>query len=101
MRSLTLKNIISLFFLFSFLLIRVADLHAFSHFSDDIGVECELCEIIITHHQFTPFSNHDVESFEYKPFIVCYKETTNFNYTTLNNCITLPKTVYNKPPPSC
>lgn len=101
MRSLSLKNIISLFFVFSFLLIRVADLHAFSHFSDDDGTDCELCELIITHNQFTPFSNHDVENFDYKLFIVCYKETTNSNYSALNSCITLPKTVYNKPPPSC
>ncbi len=48
------KNTITLFFLSAFLFLRVADLHAYAHISDNDTLQnCELCDFITHSNQST------------------------------------------------
>ena len=54
MQRPTVKNAISLFFLASFLLLRVGNLHAATHaFSDDDVQHCELCDLMARSNEAT------------------------------------------------
>ncbi|UZO79148.1 hypothetical protein NBT05_09205 [Aquimarina sp. ERC-38] len=98
------KNSITLFFLFAFLLLRIVNVHAFSHFVDEDGqddrLNCELCKIITTSHKLTPFTG-GTSTDSLQNMVLDYPEyQTNYYYQTSQFSITLPKSVYNKPPPS-
>ncbi|MBQ4822886.1 hypothetical protein [Aquimarina sp. MMG016] len=100
MRLNVSKNIISLFFVSAFLFLRVVNTHAFSHFSDDDHqTDCELCEIIITSNHFTPFTGDTLDEIKQKSATDYQEYAVNFGYETPEYCVTLPKSVYNKPPP--
>ncbi|MBQ4804612.1 hypothetical protein J8L88_17255 [Aquimarina sp. MMG015] len=96
------KNIISLFLVTTFLLLRVVSAHAFSHFSDDThpDTNCELCEIITASNQLTPFIGDTTEEIEQKSTADYQEHKVDFSYETSKYSITLPKSVYNKPPPT-
>ncbi len=101
MRMHICKNLISFFFLSSLLFLRIADAHAFSHFSDDNDqIDCELCDIITTSNQFTPIFEGSFIAEKPKHCEGFQVIQTNFCYETSQYSITLPKSVYNKPPPS-
>lgn len=95
------KNIISLFFVAAFILLRVVNLHTFSHFSDDDDhdTHCELCKIIISSNLLTPFIGDTFEETEQNALTDYQLYTANFGYETSEYSVTLPKSVYNKPPP--
>ncbi len=100
MRLNCCKNIISLFFVTAFVFLRVANAHAFSHFSDDDqDAHCELCEIIIISNQLTPFIGDTFEEIEQNSVTRDQEYTVDFGYETSEYCVTLPESVYNKPPP--
>ncbi|WP_106790780.1 hypothetical protein [Aquimarina sp. Aq78] len=100
MRMNIWKNIITLFFLSAFLFLRIVNVHAISHFSDDDDqIHCELCEIIAVSYKLTPFTDNTFVEVEQKPAIDFQEYKTNFCYETSQYCITLPKSIYNKPPP--
>ncbi len=92
------KNI-SLFFLLAFLFIRIADLHSYSHFSDDDLTHCELCEIIITSNQFTPLLDSPFIEEKTHQDVVFHVIKVDLRYKTPYYSITQPEIVYNKPPP--
>jgi len=96
-----LKNIISFFFIATFLFLRIVDVHSFSHFSadNDDKVLCELCEIIAASNKFTPFTNSTIDEVEQKTILVFPEYKTAFCYETSQYSITLPESIYNKPPP--
>ena len=78
-------------------------MHAFSHFIDDESqddlLNCELCEIITTSHKLTPFIN-STGTDTLQSIVFDYPEyQTNYHYQTSKFSITLPESVYNKPPP--
>ncbi|PKV48043.1 hypothetical protein ATE84_0026 [Aquimarina sp. MAR_2010_214] len=100
MRTDIWKNIISFFFVSTFLFLRIVDVHAFSHFSDDDQVHCELCEIITASNKLTPFTGSAFVEVEQKSIIDFPEYKTNFCYETSQYSITLPKSIYNKPPPT-
>ncbi len=95
------KNIGILFFLFAFLIIRIGNLHVFAHISDDDinQGDCELCEIIATSNDLTPFVNdvYVAATRRLENNISSYK--INFCYELSNYSITLPECIHNKPPP--
>ncbi|KAA1247899.1 hypothetical protein [Aquimarina sp. RZ0] len=95
------KNISILFFLSTFLFLRIGNFHVFSHISDDGDdqVHCELCEIIALSNDLTPFTNDVFEAVVQKPEIDISRYKTNFCYELSNYSITLPESIYNKPPP--
>ncbi|WP_109299372.1 hypothetical protein [Aquimarina sp. AU474] len=94
------KNIISIFFISTFLFLRIVDVHVLSHFSDDNDqVDCELCEIITVSNKLTPYiGNASIEVVQ-KTILGFPEYKTNFCYETSQYSITLPESVYNKPPP--
>jgi len=94
-------HIISLFFVTTFLLLRVVDIHSFSHFSDDNEdpISCELCEIISISNQYTPFTNTPFEDLTPEENQNFSELKIVFGYETSQFCITLPTSIYNKPPP--
>ncbi len=95
------KTILSLLFLGAFLFLRVANAHAFSHLGEDSGHEhCELCDIIITSQEITPFSGDLSSETETQEFVLINKEELNSEYDAPLHCIASPVAVYNKPPPS-
>ena len=101
MRLKIYKNTISLFLLSAFLFLRIVNVHAFSHFSDDDHqIDCELCEIIIVSHKLTPFTDTISVEVVQKSTIDFQERKTDFCYETSQYSITLPESVYNKPPPS-
>ncbi len=101
MRTNALKNIITLFLLATFLLLRMVNVHVFSHFFDDEHeVHCELCDIITVSNELTPFDNHATVTITRNSVTEFPVYKTNFCYETAQYSITLPKTVYNKPPPA-
>ncbi|MCK8521259.1 hypothetical protein M0D21_06765 [Aquimarina sp. D1M17] len=84
----------------AFLFLRIADIHAFSHFSDDDHqIDCELCEIITTSHKLTLFSGDVFVEEDQKSITVFPTYNIDFTYNTSKYSATLPKSVYNKPPP--
>ncbi|MBP2830860.1 hypothetical protein J8281_01570 [Aquimarina sp. U1-2] len=86
----------------TFLLLRIVDTHSFFHFSnDDISTHCELCDIALLSKQLTPFIKNDFFGSEQRS-ITNYQIQfyTIFCYETHQYSVTLPKSVYNKPPPS-
>jgi len=95
------RNITTLFFLSTFLFLRIGNLHVFSHFSDDSDdqVHCELCEIIAVSNDLTPFTNDVSVAVVPKLEINISKYKVNFCYELSNYSITLPESIYNKPPP--
>ena len=100
MRKSVGKNLISLLFLSAFLFLRVADTHAFSHFSDDeADTDCELCEIIIATQQLTPFLNQPADDADDNAIVFPESTITNQSYEEPRHLIVSPLTVYNKPPP--
>ncbi|WP_271783226.1 hypothetical protein [Aquimarina algiphila] len=100
MRINVLKNIISLFFVSAFLFLRIVDFHTYSHFSDDEDkLHCELCEIITTSHKLTPFTGNTFVEVEQKFTIYFPEHKTTFVYETSHYSVTLPESIYNKPPP--
>ena len=101
MRMNISKNIISLLFVSAFLFLRIVNAHAFSHFSDDEDqIHCELCEIIVVSHKLTPFTDSTFVDIAQKSTLDFQVYKTNFCYKTFQYCITLPESVYNKPPPT-
>ncbi|WP_131248817.1 hypothetical protein [Aquimarina atlantica] len=100
MRMNIWKNIITLFFLSTFLFLRIVNVHAISHFSDDDDqIDCELCEIIAVSYKLTPFTDSTLVEVEQKSAIDFHEYKINFCYETSQYSITLPKSIYNKPPP--
>ncbi|TPN82843.1 hypothetical protein [Aquimarina algicola] len=94
------KNKISLFIVLTFLLLRVVDAHAFSHFSDDSDqIHCELCEVILTSKHLTPLINDNFQGVEQKNVTNFQRHFISFCYETSQYCITLPESIHNKPPP--
>lgn len=97
------KNIITLFFLSAFLFLRIVDVHAFSHFIDDDSYDdqlnCELCEIIVVSHKVTPFINSNSNDLLLNNVLEYPDYQINYCYQTSKFSITLPESVYNKPPP--
>jgi len=94
------KNISILFFFLTFLIARIADAHAFTHFSDDDQVHCELCELIVVSSKITPVLDNVIVEIKPKSSTIITKININFDYKTSQYCITLPKYIYNKPPPA-
>ncbi|WP_103070290.1 hypothetical protein [Aquimarina sediminis] len=95
------KNIILLFLLSTFLFLRIVNVHAFSHSSDeDDQIHCELCEIITTSNELTPCVDSIFTEVEQKSRLNSYRYPANFCYETSQYCITLPTSIYNKPPPT-
>ncbi len=94
------KTIISLLFLSAFLFLRVANAHAFSHFSeDDIDTDCELCEIISVTQELTPFVDQSHEDTTPDHVVFLEINTQNLGYEEPRYLIVSPLSVYNKPPP--
>jgi len=102
MRTNIWKKSISLFFISSFLLLRIVDVHTISHFSDDDDdlISCELCEIISLSNEYTPVTNNTFDELEPKALHYFREFKTAFYYETSQYCITLPQSIHNKPPPS-
>ncbi|WP_025740655.1 hypothetical protein [Aquimarina pacifica] len=97
----TYKNIISLFFVLTFLLLRIVNLHAFSHFSnDDEQIHCELCDIITISHKIVPFASNTPVALVQETVLDTQDHRTDFFYETGGYSITLPKSIHNKPPPA-
>lgn len=95
------KNTSALVLLLVFLLLRIVNLHSFSHFADndDDRIHCELCDSIVVTQELTPFTKNTFVPLTEKTageFFVC---KTNFCYETSQHSITLPITICNKPPP--
>lgn len=99
MESKSLRNVLSLFLLTAFLFFKVADLHAFSHFSDDFeSHDCELCEISLDSQQFKPII-HSFDESEKKNDFFLKKNEINIGYKVPIFCIVYPSFIHNKPPP--
>lgn len=95
------KNSISIFFLASFLLLRVMSVHELSHvFSDSDAHYCEQCVLIANSHQGTPLDSGTVQTdfsfqnlFDWAPinrfelYSAPYQKTFTSDY------------FHNKPPP--
>ncbi len=96
------KNSILLFFLSTFLFLRIGNLHVFSHISDDSDdqLHCELCEIIAASNDLTPYTSDVFEAVVQNSEISISGHKANFCYEPSNYSITLPESVYNKPPPA-
>ena len=91
----------ALFFLLAFLFLRIADVHTYSHFSDDDELShCELCEMITTSNQFTPLLDGSFLEEKTQQCDSFQIIKVDFWYKTPNYCITQPETIFNKPPPS-
>ena len=96
------KNIISLFFLFTFLFLRIVNIHAITHsFSDEDAQDCELCDLITSSNQNTTLDvsstsitlpTCDLNSYELKNRFRCY---SNPEIKALHSSY-----FYNKPPPN-
>ncbi|WP_103863517.1 hypothetical protein [Aquimarina sp. I32.4] len=100
MRLKVRNTTISIIFLSTFLFLRIVNLHAFSHFSEeDETPHCELCEIIAASQQDIPFFDQAFVLPEQKPTMVLQKKERLCEYDTSHYCITLPRNIYNKPPP--
>ncbi|MDH7448156.1 hypothetical protein [Aquimarina sp. 2201CG14-23] len=94
------KNITILFFLLTFLVVRIVDAHSYTHFfDDDDQIHCELCEIIVASPKITPILNNTTVEIKPKSSMIITEVKVNFGYKTSQNCITLPKYILNKPPP--
>lgn len=95
------KNTSALVLLLAFLLLRIVNLHSFSHFSDndDDQTHCELCDIIVLTQELTPFTKSPFVAIAQKTARTFAIRKTNFSYETSQHSITLPITIYNKPPP--
>jgi len=103
MKTTKWKHIGSLFFLFTFLFLRIVDAHAFSHITNDDQEDqthCELCEIITVSNQLTPLIDNADSEIKPKPFIIVSDCKILIGYKTTDYSITLPKYIYNKPPPT-
>ncbi|MEL6812435.1 MAG: hypothetical protein AAFP76_13975 [Bacteroidota bacterium] len=100
MRNSINKSIISLLFLSAFLFLRVANAHAFSHFSDDADeAHCELCEIIVASQELTPFVGQASVEIGNDNAIFVENDQSNSGYVVPLQSIVYPDFVYNKPPP--
>ncbi len=97
-----MKNIVSLFFITTFLFLRIVDFHAISHFSDDNDdvIDCELCEIISISNEYTPVTNCTFDDSEQKVVTNFPEYNIHFCYETSSYSVTLPESFYNKPPPT-
>lgn len=94
------KNAIALLFILTFLFLRIVNAHAFSHFSgDEDQVHCELCEIIAVSAELTPCIGQEIPETKPKSFYNDKQYKINFGYKPTQYIITLPKSIYNKPPP--
>ncbi|TSE08103.1 MULTISPECIES: hypothetical protein [Aquimarina] len=99
MRRQVITNIITLLFTATFLVPRVANLHALSHLSDDDEpISCELCDIISNSHQFDLITN-DTYCFEDTQINIPSSFVIFTQYNTPKEKIASPISIYNKPPP--
>ncbi len=88
-------------FVLAFLLLRIVNVHDFVHFSEDEDqIHCELCDMVEVSHKITPFSSSTFIELEKKVDINFQELTTRFCYETSGYFITLPRGLYNKPPPT-
>ena len=96
------KHIGLLFFLFTFIVLRVGNFHVFSHLfdDDDHRIECKLCEVISESNDTTPFTAISIDIVVRKPQVQVSIRKDNFDYKPSNFSSTLPETVRNRPPPS-
>ncbi|WP_373519583.1 hypothetical protein [Pricia sp.] len=96
------KHSVSLFFLASFLLLRVVNVHEFSHiFSDSDAQHCEPCVLIAHGHQGTPLDMGTVQTdfslqgpFDGAQVTVATLYTAPYQKTLHSDYF------HNKPPPS-
>jgi len=97
-----MKNIISLLFISTFLFLRIVDFHAMSHFADDDDdqIHCELCEVISVSNKYPPVANNTIDEIEQIVIQGFPEYKIAFCYETSAYIISLPESVYNKPPPT-
>lgn len=101
MRIINRKKGISLFLLLAFLFLRIANAHTYSHFSHDEDQSyCELCEIITTSDESKLILDNLFTEESIKQYVDSESFKVNFCYKTSFFYITLPRYLYNKPPPT-
>ncbi len=95
------QNIFAFFFLSTFLFLRVANAHTFSHLNEsDETTHCELCEIITVSQQLTPYLDNASTDTEDKNHAFFQYPQINFVYEEPLHCIVTPVFFHNKPPPA-
>lgn len=96
----TSTKLIEFLFLATFLMLRVANFHAISHFfEEEHHNNCELCDLTITSQNHNPLDNPTdfVVKINIPLFFIVSKQVVV--YETSNYCFDQPLEVYNKPPP--
>ncbi|PCE66638.1 hypothetical protein [Sediminicola luteus] len=92
------RHLIVGLFLGAFVFLRLGNLHAYTHVEE--GTHCEVCDIITTSQETTPFLNEPVVHFELDPVLPnAQLHAIDLGYQPPRYCFVLPRTVHNKPPP--
>ena len=95
------KHIGLLFFLFTFIVLRVGNFHVFSHLFDDNDhqIDCKLCEVISESNDTTPFTSTTPDTVIQKHQLRVPVRDDHFDYQPTNFSCTLPESIRNRPPP--
>lgn len=94
------RHITTFGLLLVFMLFRLSNLHAFTHF-EDVDVEhCEHCDMLLKSREDTPFLTGETPELEIEAPSVLIKEYAQPLYEQPLHCFVLPKFLRNKPPPS-
>lgn len=99
MQNRTYHHIITSLILFAFLVVRVADAHAFSHFANNDDESCDLCEFIVTSEKQVLLINLFINNVNPKPEALYEESILVKKYSTPNYAVNQPLKICNKPPP--
>ncbi|TPN82852.1 hypothetical protein [Aquimarina algicola] len=94
------KFVLTFFLLSVFTLLRVVNIHAFTHSLEEDIEDCQHCEFIYQNEKNNPFSPHEYDQ-EFQIISVSYPETLE-KTTFFNEVFKKPLLydyVFNKPPP--
>lgn len=95
------RKTISIIALILFLLLRVGDMHAFSHMSDDKDIaQCELCDMLVLAEELNPAIANEYQAEVDEPIINCSENDKLTGYEEPLYCIASPDEILNKPPPA-
>ncbi|PQB04670.1 hypothetical protein BST85_07005 [Aureitalea marina] len=92
---------IGLISLLLFLFLRVGNVHAFSHWSDDQNSpHCELCDMLSFAEELTPALGSEETTISDQPALLTVDKDPITGYTEPLFCFVSPKYILNKPPPA-
>ena len=93
------KNILSLILLATFLVLRIGNVHAFSH-GDVDDQHCEYCDMLSQAQEHTPLLGGNAAEVRIVAIFPSQKKSDDKGYEEPLHCFVIPQRLLNRPPPA-